>query len=95
MAGIIAAIGVGVDAQIVITDELLKKTSGTQQERLENAFGIITTNVTVAIFAMVPLLFSGMVEIIGFAISTILGALLGLLISRPSYAALVQNISEE
>jgi preprotein translocase subunit SecD len=95
MAGIIAAIGVGVDAQIVITDELLKKSSGTQQERLENAFGIITTNVTVAIFAMVPLLFSGMVEIIGFAISTILGALLGLLISRPSYAALVQNIAED
>lgn len=95
MAGIIAAIGVGVDAQIVITDELLKKTSGTPPERLENAFGIITTNVTVAIFAMVPLLFSGMVEIIGFAISTILGALLGLLISRPSYAALVQNIAEE
>ncbi|MEM4271966.1 MAG: hypothetical protein QXH30_00030 [Candidatus Bilamarchaeaceae archaeon] len=95
MAGIIAAIGVGVDAQIVITDELLKKAAGTPQERLENAFGIITTNVTVAIFAMVPLLFSGMVEIIGFAISTILGALLGLLISRPSYAALIQSIAEE
>ncbi len=95
MAGIIAAIGVGVDAQIVITDELLKKSAGTPQERLENAFTIITTNVVVAIFAMVPLLFSGMVEIIGFAISTILGSLLGLLISRPSYAALVQNIAEE
>jgi preprotein translocase subunit SecD len=95
MAGIIAAIGVGVDAQIVITDELLKKGQGTMQDRLENAFAIITTNVTVAIFAMLPLLFSGMVEIIGFAISTIMGSLLGLLISRPAYAALVEDIAEE
>jgi preprotein translocase subunit SecD len=95
MAGIIAAIGVGVDAQIVITDELLKKSQGTPQDRLENAFAIITTNVTVAIFAMLPLLFSGMVEIIGFAVSTIMGSLLGLLISRPAYAALVEDIAEQ
>jgi preprotein translocase subunit SecD len=95
MAGIIAAIGVGVDAQIVITDELLKKSQGTPQDRLENAFSIITTNVTVAIFAMLPLLFSGMVEVIGFAISTIMGSLLGLLISRPAYAALVGDIAED
>lgn len=95
MAGIIAAIGVGVDAQIVITDELLKKNQGSPRDRLENAFAIITTNVTVAIFAMLPLLFSGMVEIIGFAISTIMGSLLGLLISRPAYAALVGDIAED
>ncbi|MCP4647307.1 MAG: hypothetical protein GY852_06170 [bacterium] len=95
MAGIIAAIGVGVDAQIVITDELLKKNQGSPHDRLENAFAIITTNVTVAIFAMLPLLFSGMVEIIGFAISTIMGSLLGLLISRPAYAALVGDIAED
>ena len=94
MAGIIAAIGVGVDAQIVITDELLKKNQGTPQDRLENAFAIITINVVVAICAMLPLLFSGLVEIIGFAISTILGSLLGFLISRPAYAALIGDIAE-
>lgn len=93
MAGIIAAIGVGVDSQIVITDELLKK-EGTRDEKLAKAFEIVTTTVTVAVFAMLPLLFSGMVEIIGFAISTILGALLGLLISRPAYAAIVEGIGE-
>jgi preprotein translocase subunit SecD len=43
---------------------------------------------------MVPLLFSGMVEIIGFAISTILGALLGLLISRPAYAAIIEGVGD-
>jgi len=94
MAGIIAAIGVGVDAQIVITDELLKKV-GSAAERLDNAFAIITTNVTVAVVAMLPLLFSGLVEVIGFAISTILGSLLGLLISRPAYAAIVEDIAKD
>ena len=57
IAGIIAAIGVGVDAQIVITDEMLKKV-GTLNERIEYAFDIIKTNVIVAIVAMLPLLFS-------------------------------------
>ena len=95
MAGILAAIGVGVDAQIVITDEILKKNEEKVEERMEHAFDIIKTNVVVAIIAMVPLLFSGLVEVIGFAISTILGSLLGFLISRPAYAVIVEKILEE
>ncbi len=94
MAGIIAAVGVGVDAQIVITDEILKRDSRRVAEKIDLAFGIIKTNATVAIFAMVPLLFSGLVEIIGFAESTILGALLGYLLTRPAYATIVERIIE-
>ncbi len=94
MAGIIAAIGVGVDAQIVITDETLKKDEHTAHEKVELAFGIIRTNAVVAIFSMVPLLFSGLVEIIGFAMSTMLGALLGYLITRPAYAAILEKVLE-
>jgi preprotein translocase subunit SecD len=94
MAGIIAAIGVGVDAQIVITDETLKKDDHTTHEKVELAFGIIRTNAIVAIFSMVPLLFSGLVEIIGFAMSTMLGALLGYLITRPAYAAILEKVLE-
>ncbi len=92
MAGIIAAIGVGVDAQIVITDELLKKDQHTVKEKTDHAFSIIRTNVIVASLSMLPLLFSGLVEIIGFAISTILGSLLGYLLSRPAYAVIVEKI---
>jgi preprotein translocase subunit SecD len=95
MAGILAAIGVGVDAQIIVTDELLKKESGEMHKRLEKAFSIITTSVTVAVVAMVPLLFmSGLVEIIGFATATVLGALLGLFISRPAYAVIAEHLFE-
>ena len=43
---------------------------------------------------MVPLLFSGLVEIIGFAESTILGALLGYLLTRPAYATIVEKVIE-
>jgi preprotein translocase subunit SecD len=92
MAGIIAAIGVGVDAQIVITDELLKQDEHSTREKTGLAFDIIRTNAIVAIFAMVPLLFSGLVEVIGFAISTILGALLGYMLTRPAYAAIVERV---
>lgn len=96
MAGIIAAIGVSVDAQIVVTDELLKKnTQENAHKKLEKAFSIIVTNVTVAIIAMVPLLlFSGLVEIIGFATSSILGSLLGVFISRPAYGAIAERLFE-
>ncbi|MEM2963289.1 MAG: hypothetical protein QXW70_03810 [Candidatus Anstonellales archaeon] len=91
MAGIIAAIGVSVDAQVVVTDELLKRGSQTTQKKLQNAFSIILTNATVAVIAMVPLLFSGMVEIIGFATAHVSGSLLGVLISRPAYSAIVEK----
>ena len=94
MAGILAAIGVGIDAQIVVTDELLKKEEEARK-RMEKAFSIITTSVTVAVVAMLPLLmFSGLVEIIGFATATVLGSLLGLFISRPAYGAIAERLFE-
>jgi len=101
MAGIIAAIGVSVDAQIIVTDELLKRKKEAHLEesahaKLEKAFSIIVTNVVVAVVAMLPLLlFSGLVEIIGFATATILGAVLGVFISRPAYGAIAERIFEK
>jgi preprotein translocase subunit SecD len=91
VAGIIAAIGVGVDAQIVITDELLKRDEHTVAEKVDLAFGIIRTNAIVAIFSMMPLIFSHFLEIRNFAMSTILGALLGYLLTRPAYAVIVEK----
>ncbi len=85
MAGIIAAVGTGVDAQIVITDEIKKR----KEEGIETAFRIIKTNATVAALTMLPLMFSGLVEVIGFAESAILGAILGYTLTRPAYAALI------
>jgi preprotein translocase subunit SecD len=96
MAGIIAALGTSIDSQIIITDELLKKKGSMSKEEMQQcinrAFFIIARNVATAVMAMLPLFFSGIVEVVGFATSTIFGALLGLVISRPAYAAIVEKL---
>ncbi len=97
MAGIIASMGVSLDSQIIITDEILRGGSSKEEvkERIKSAFYIITRNVIIAVIAMLPLFFSGIVEVVGFATSTILGAVLGLLVSRPAYAAFVEHLEFE
>lgn len=93
MAGIIALVGTGVDNQIVITDELLKKRGEevSARRKLKDAFFIVFTTAGVALASMLPLLMSGIIEVMGFAIATILGVLLGVLISRPAYGAIVEE----
>lgn len=99
MAGVVALIGTGVDNQIIITDELLgrrkKEEDGeeaSEKEKLKRAFYIVFTTAGVAIASMLPLLLSGIVEVMGFALSTILGVIIGVLITRPAYGALVESV---
>lgn len=91
MAGIIAAIGTSVDSEVVITDELLSK-RGNIKDRIERAFQIVMTTGGIAVITMLPLLFSGLTEIIGFAISTMTGTLIGMFISRHAYAYYVRKV---
>jgi preprotein translocase subunit SecD len=42
---------------------------------------------------MFPLIFLGLGTLKGFAITTILGVLIGLLITRPAYASIVNKLS--
>ncbi len=93
VAGMIAVVGTGVDAQIIITDEVLQGNKDQSiKSRFGNAFNIIWINAGLLVLAMLPLLFStSLVTIIGFAESTILGALLGVLITRPAYGAIIRR----
>ena len=95
MAGVIALIGTGVDNQIVITDEFSRKkreeepeTSG--KEKLGKAFFVIFTTAGVAVASMMPLFLSGIVEVMGFALATILGVIIGVAVTRPAYGVLVE-----
>jgi preprotein translocase subunit SecD len=93
VAGMIAVVGTGVDAQIIITDEVL---SGSSEHglklKLGNAFYIIWLDAILLVVAMLPLLFSStLVTIIGFAESTILGVLFGAFITRPAYGAILMK----
>ena len=93
VAGMIAVIGTGVDAQIIISDEILNKgTDSTMKMRLTNAFYVVYADAFLLIVAMLPLFFStSLVAVIGFSESTIIGALLGVFVTRPSYAAILSK----
>lgn len=91
VAGMIAVIGTGVDAQIIITDEVLAGAGEqTLKLKLGHAFFIIWADAGLLVIAMLPLLFSTtLISIIGFAESTILGVLFGAFITRPAYGAII------
>ncbi len=93
VAGMIAVVGTGVDAQIIITDEvLMKKGDFSTKKVLGNAFYIVWVDAALLVVAMLPLFFStSMVDVIGFSESTIIGALLGVLITRPAYGAIISR----
>ncbi|MGC8628736.1 MAG: hypothetical protein ACP5T4_00800 [Candidatus Micrarchaeia archaeon] len=93
VAGMIAVIGTGVDAQIIITDEFLGKHGNyTNKARLGHAFYIIWADALLLVIAMLPLFFStSLVQIVGFAESTMLGVLFGALVTRPAYGAMISK----
>ena len=98
MAGIIAAIGTGVDHQIVITDESLMEKGGEKRKRksikkrVENAFFIIFTSAFTTIGAMAPLAYLSLGMLRGFAVTTIIGLLIGITITRPAYGSIAKII---
>jgi len=107
IAGIIAAIGTGVDDQIIITDEVLRgkslkdKRSRRSRFKIKNAFFIIFASAGTLIAAMLPLAYVGFARgatgigvLSGFAFTTILGILVGVFITRPVYAKFIEVLME-
>jgi len=98
IAGIIAAVGTGVDDQIVITDEVLRGESRrvyNWKDKIKNAFFIIFGSYFTLVVAMLPLVFAGAGLLKGFAITTILGISIGVFITRPAYAVAVEILMKE
>jgi preprotein translocase subunit SecD len=99
IAGIIAAIGTGVDDQIVITDEILRGRKGeemtTMKNRIKRAFFIVFAAYFASVAAMIPLAFAGAGLLRGFAITTIIAISIGVLITRPAYARIMEKIIKE
>ena len=98
IAGIIAAVGTGVNDQIIITDEALRGESRrvyNWKDKIKNAFFIIFGAYFTLVVAMLPLVFAGAGLLKGFAITTILGISVGVFITRPAYAAAVEILMKE
>ena len=97
VAGIIIAVGTGVDHQIIITDETLRGRGIVYnwKERIKNAFYIIMASYFTVVVALIPLIFAGAGLLKGFAITTILGASIGVFISRPVFARVIEILLRE
>lgn len=103
IAGIIATIGTGVDSQIVILDESRFKIASLK-ERIKKALFIIFTSFATAFVSLVPL--TGALSIFGigaagagllkgFAVTTLIGISAGVFITRPAFADMIKQFSEE
>ena len=103
IAGIIAAIGTGIDSQIVILDESRIKGESIR-EQIKKALFIIGTAFTTTFVALIPLTgilgFMGITAagaglLKGFAVTTIIGLSVGVLITRPAFAEIVKKIGDK
>ena len=93
IAGILIAIGTGVDDQIIAIEEILR---GRRELKMEKKtwkilFIVISAFITL-LLAMFPLLFAGLGLLKGFAIMTIIGAAIGAFITRPAFIRLAQKV---
>lgn len=98
IAGIIAAIGTGIDDQIVIADEVLSKEAELSykwKQKIKRAFFIIMAAYAAGVASMLPLLRAGAGLLTGFALSTIAGISIGVFITRPAYAAIIEILHED
>lgn len=96
IAGIIAVMGTGIDQLVVITDEVLHEgrvpSPSVYMKRLSRALGIIMVAASTTIIAMLPLALMDLSTLRGFAIITILGVFVGVLITRPAYGKIIMAI---
>jgi preprotein translocase subunit SecD len=96
IAGFIAVIGTGVDDLIIIADEILQSgevnTSRVFESRFRKAFWVIGAAAATTIIAMSPLAVLSLGDLQGFAIVTIVGVLLGVLVTRPAYGDILRNL---
>ncbi|KXB09240.1 hypothetical protein AKJ46_00725, partial [candidate division MSBL1 archaeon SCGC-AAA833K04] len=99
IGGLIAVVGTGVDHQIIITDEVLS--GGTSRggrlpidRRTKRAFSIIFAAAATTIAAMVALATVGLGAMRGFAIITMIGVGISVLITRPAYARIIGTLLE-
>ncbi len=99
IAGIIAAVGTGVNDQIILLDEMIRKEStgeqGNLKQKIKNAFFVIFAAYVTIVAAMLPLWNAGAGMFRGFALTTIVGVTCGVLITRPAYADLIKGLYEK
>src|SRR3989344_2704331 len=92
IAGLIIVAGTGVNHLIVITDETLRGEAAAVdwKQRIKNALFIIMGAYLTNMGSLIPLFWAGAGLLKGFALTTIAGMSIGVLIARPAYAAVIE-----
>ncbi|MFA5357795.1 MAG: hypothetical protein WC308_02635 [archaeon] len=99
-AGLIAALGSGVNSEVVITDEIIRKSDSVQEsmlQRVKSALFIITTSTITIVGVMGPIVlfsrsFPGVDKLYGFAVVAIFGSIAGVLFTRPAFTRIVESV---
>ncbi|UCD03901.1 MAG: hypothetical protein JSW73_05170 [Candidatus Woesearchaeota archaeon] len=95
IAGIIATIGTGVDALIILTEETLySERQLSWREKVRRAFSIILGAYLTTVVAMITLYWSGLDIVRGFALVTAIGVTVGVFITRPAYGKLIEILND-
>ncbi len=96
VAGFIAVVGTGVDDLVIIADEVMDEGDVSServfQSRFRKAFWVIGAAAATTIVALSPLAVLSLGDLKGFAIITILGVLVGVLITRPAYGDILRRL---
>ncbi len=96
IGGLIAVMGTGIDHQIIIADEAIagikKRILQGMKDKIKVAFFIIFGAAATTIFAMIPLIFLVAEFVRGFALTAIIGVWVGITITRPAYAKVVESM---
>ena len=96
IAGFIAVVGTGVDDLVIIADQVMSEGDVNSQtvfdSRFRQAFWVIGAAAATTIIAMSPLMVLSLGDLSGFAIFTILGVLVGVLITRPAYGDILRRL---
>ncbi|MFZ0005801.1 preprotein translocase subunit SecD [Methanoregula sp.] len=99
IAGLIAVLGTGIDQLVVITDEILHEgivpSPNVYLKRLSRALTIIMIAAATVLIAMLPLALMDLSTLTGFAIITMLGVVVGVVVTRPAYGRIIMEILSE
>jgi preprotein translocase subunit SecD len=90
IAGILATIGTGIDDLVILLDESTSSKIISLKERIKRAFSIILGAYFTTFVSMLPLIWAGAGLLKGFAITTIIGISVGVLITRPAFSDFVK-----
>lgn len=95
IAGILAAIGTGVDDQIVVLDEAKHKEEVLSiKQRITRAFTIVLGAYFTSVVSLLPLWWAGAGLLKGFVFTTLIGITVGVLVTRRAFADIVKMIEE-